>query len=129
MSITNPRVVASSTVIASPAAGAETIVAQVDGIATRPGGSPVLLRGYVNLIIGTGGTLVYLTLRRGTTTGGHQVFQTDGITATAGASYTHYIEAIDIPGEVAGQSYVLTVTVSNATAASTISGTALDATY
>ena len=129
MSITNPRVLHTSTIEASPAAATETAVCEVDGIATRPGGSTVALSAAVSLTVGTTGASVQLRIRRGSGTGGTLVADTGAVNATAGTIVAVPINGQDSPGEVAGESYTLTVTVASATAASTVHQAGLTATY
>lgn len=129
MGITTPRVAISDTIIASPQSAAETIVAQIDGIATRPGGSIVALLASLTITIGTSGTNLNLRVRRGTTLTSPLVGGTGSQTATAGNTRTHSLLVSDTPGEVAGQSYVLTAQVTAATTASGVLAVGLQATY
>lgn len=129
MSVSSPRVLSTNTIVASPALAAETVVAQLDGVATRGPGGAVILRGVVNIAAGTGASALYLRIRRGSTAAGTLVGTQTTSTVTASDTYTVPVEVIDNPGEVADQPYVLTAQLANATAASTVEAVSLTATY
>lgn len=99
----------------------ETVVATVAGLSTRDGEEVVSLTGTVQVTIGTTGSAVTPRLRRGTTAAGTLVGEGNPVSGTAADTVTLTIQADDVPGEVAGQSYVLTVQQTAATA----DGTAL----
>lgn len=93
----------------------ETVVATVPGLSTRDGGETVSLVGTVQVTIGTTGSALTPRLRRGTTATDTLVGEGNPVSATAGDTVTVTIQADDVPGEVAGQSYVLTVQQTAAT--------------
>lgn len=129
MSITNPRVLVSDAIVASPAGASETVVCSLAGVTTRDDSGVVLLDGYVNFAAGTSAVGCQLTIRRGADTAGHVVKQTNDISVGASNGYAFAVRGYDTPGEVAGQEYVLTMTVTGATAASGIAAVSLSATY
>lgn len=129
MGVTNPRSIESDTVVASPAAAAETVVCEIDGVTTRTADGEVQLDAGCQLTIGTSGTAVTLRIRRGSDITGVLVAAGGADTATAGNTRNHLLHAIDRPGMVDGQGYVLTAQVTGATAASTVQATALSALY
>lgn len=70
---------------------------------------------------GTGTTALVVKIRRGTTTAGAQVGQSQTITVpTAGNKVQFGIQVLDTPGEVAGQQYCCTVTQTGGTGSGTV---------
>lgn len=108
---------------------AETVVATVTGVTTQGGGDRVRLRGWVQLLSGAATTTVTLRVRRGSVTG-TLVGEANPVTipTAAGGTDEYEIVTTDTPGEVAGQSYVLTVTQASATGNGTASQASLEAT-
>ncbi len=101
----------------------ETIVAQIDNVTTPRAGCKVRLFGNLQLTTGADTTAVTVRWRRGTAITDTLVGEANAqqVVAAAGSTeeLTHAVE--DEPGEVAKQSYVLTVQQTAATA----NGTAL----
>ena len=96
----------------------EIVVATLAGVSAQGPQCSVALRGWVQLTAGTNTTAVTLRIRRGTTTGGTLVGEANAVAGgvTAGATSGLDIETTDSPGEVASQSYVLTVQQTGASA-------------
>lgn len=122
--MTVPRVLtAVATTNVTLALATEVEVLQLDGITTGAEGRRVHLHGFVQVTTGTGATGLTLRIRRGTGTGGVLVGEANvvQVEAVAGSTEDHDITVLDTPGELAGESYVLTVQQ----AAATADGTAL----
>jgi hypothetical protein len=104
-------------VTGSPAAAAETTIATIAAAAVPAGqsGDPVDLIGEVDITIGTNGTTVTLKIERGDAT----VLATVGPITTAGAA-TRFNAAIMATDREAGLGYLLTATVANGSAVSTV---------
>lgn len=101
---------------------AETVVATLPGVSTDRPGQLVRLRADYVVTIGTGGTAVTHRIRRDSLTGtvvGES--NTEQISTAAGSTESHEFYAEDsFAGEVAGQTYVLTVQQTAATANGTV---------
>lgn len=120
----SPRVFTSKTVAASPAAAAETTICSVTvsgDLATQLG---VILIGWCTFTVGTNGTAVTLKLRQ-TDTSGTVVATSGAETATAANLVGKSISSIDLGQVSARQVYVLTMTVTAGSAASTVSAASL----
>lgn len=76
---------------------------------TVPANTQVILEAAATLTTGTSTTAVVLRIRRGTTTGGTLVGKAFTIQSAAAVLTTISGQAADTPGEVAGQSYVVTL--------------------
>lgn len=96
----------------------ETVVATLSGVSVDRADVRIALEGWVQLQTGAGTTNVSLRVRRGTDTTGTQVGEVnaEAIGAAAGSVEEFSIAVQDTPGEVASQSYVLTVQQTAATA-------------
>lgn len=105
----------------------ETEAVQLDGVAASQPDGRVVLRGWMQFTTGAGTTAVTLRIRRGTDTTGTLVGEANAITAAASAVREMAIEVPDTPGEVAGQSYVLTVQQTAATGNGTVEQSSLEA--
>jgi hypothetical protein len=121
----SPRLQRSVAVAASPAAAAETTVCSL----TLSGDIAVVagtaLFGYVALTVGTNGTDVTVKLRR-TDTSGTTVVSSGIINAPAAGDLLAYsIQGFDTGTVMPSQVYVLTVTVANGSAPSTVSAASL----
>lgn len=118
------RVVRSATVVGSPAAAAETIIASV----TVPGdlafGLGVIVMGYAACTVGTNGTAVTWKLRQ-TDASGTTLKSSGAKTATAANLVDECIQAVDTSPGSTGQVYVMTLTVTAGSAASTVSAVEL----
>lgn len=99
---------------------AETVAATLSGV-SAPSGDNVDIEGYVDITTGTGTTLVQVKIERGAAAGGAQVGPTVAANVTAGNRIVLPINVTDVlGGDVAGQSYVITIQQANATANGTI---------
>jgi hypothetical protein len=120
------RVVASTTVVASPSAAAETIIASValpSGLTINSG---VVLWGWAAYTVGTSGTTVQFRLRQ-TNVSGTIVGNTGALSGSqhgAGILSADDVGGFDTaPGDA--QVYKLTMQVANGAAASTVSAVQL----
>lgn len=123
-----PRFVRSSTVVGSPAAASETVVASTP---VFPAGFDaavtvgVLIVAQAAFTVGTSGTAVTYRIRTGTTAGAGTVVFASGAT-TAGIAATNIVLenliGIDTaPGALSGQQYCLTLQITGGAATSTVS--------
>jgi len=123
------RFAASTTVVASPAAAAETIIASLTlgaNLSTKLG---VLLTGWAAYTVGTNGTAVQLKLRQ-TNVSGTTVAATGALTGSqhgAAILSADDIQGLDTAPVFPGQVYVLTMQVTAGAAASTVSAVFLAA--
>lgn len=122
------RFVASTTVVASPAAASETIIAQTAAVAGNVAViSGVLLLAYAAYTVGTSGASVRLRLRQ-TGLAGTVVGDTGAMTGSqhgAGILSSDSVYGFDTAPAAGGQVYVLTMTVGSGAAQSTVSATAI----
>lgn len=97
---------------------AETIVATLPGVSTAGPNQTVRLQGELRITTGTNTTGLTLAIRRGSTVAGPVVGEATvvQVEAAAGSTEDHDIQVTDIPGDVASQPYVLTVTQAAASA-------------
>jgi hypothetical protein len=113
----------SATVVASPSAATETIVASV----TTPGDIAIVLGVYVvaviNFTVGGSGVSSQVKLRRTNVSG--TTFHDTGATTSAAASLQGRVAAGIDTGGAAGTVYVATLTVASAVAASTVSSVSI----
>jgi hypothetical protein len=120
------RLPISTTVVASPAANAETIIASLAiplfGDTTIV--AAVLLQGWAAYTVGTSGTAVNLRIRQ-TNVSGTVVAATGALTKTAAQLYADDVGGQDATPGVA--TYVLTMTVTGGAAPSTVSAVSLSA--
>lgn len=98
----------------------ETVVLTSAAVSTPGSNASVSLHGVVNITVGTAGVAVVVRVRRGTTAAGTLVGTATTDTAVAASKYTIPFDVIDTPGDVAGQSYVVTVTETSASASGTV---------
>jgi hypothetical protein len=116
------------TVDASPAAGAETIIANVTIDQALRADQGVLLFGWAAFTVGTDGVSARLRVRR-TDVSGTVKADTGALTGEIAA--TKLVEKMaagfDALGAVGNQKYVLTLTVGSGSAESTVSGVLLAA--
>lgn len=123
----SPRFKSTTTVVASPAAAAETIIASFtinDDIQQATG---IILEGWAAFTVGTAGVSANLKIRQ-TDTSGTTIAATGACTVTAANLVQFSVQGIDTAGVLPGQKYVLTLTVGSANAASTVSALQLLAT-
>lgn len=103
------REVASSGDVACPLA-TETVVATLNGISTEDQSTRIDLHGFVQFLAGVGATTATLRIRRGVDATGALVGEGNPINTPASVATNLDIDVQDVPGAVAGQSYVLTCT-------------------
>ncbi len=122
------RFVASTTVVASPAAAAETIIASITISEPEAIAAGILLSGWAAFTVGTNGTAVRLRIRR-TNVAGTVVADTGALTGgvAAAALMAQDVEGVDQPAASQGDVYVLTLQVTGGSAASTVSAVSLKA--
>lgn len=94
---------------------AETVVATLGPVNTRQASEPVVVEADVQVTAGTGATAITPRVRRGTAITDPLVGEGNPITVAAGNTVTVGIRVVDQPGEVAGQSYVVTLQQTAAT--------------
>ena len=116
INITPPATAASVT----DGGAAETVVLTIDGVDVNDPQSRVYIHGSLVIDPGTASTAIVVKVRRGTTVAGVQVGSTETQTGAAGNKRVIPFDATDIPGAVAGESYVVTVTETSATADGTL---------
>jgi len=114
------RVFTSKVVAASPAAAVETTICSVTVVGDLSTALGVLLFGWASYTVGTNGTAVTFKLRQ-TDTSGTVVATSGAETATAANLNGKSINGIDVGQVAARQVYVLTMTVTAGSAASTVS--------
>lgn len=122
----SPRVFVSETVVASPAAADETIIASVvvgGNLSTALG---VLLTGFAAFTVGGSGVSVNLKLRQ-TDASGTVVAATGAVTYTAADLGALTVHGLDNGQVAARQVYVLTMVVASGAAESTVSAVTLSA--
>jgi hypothetical protein len=121
-----PRLVVSTAVVASPAAAAETIIAQTAAIGDVGVQSGVLLSGWAAFTVGTTGTAVRLRLRQ-TNLAGTVVADTGPVTGGIAAAnlVAQDVEGFDAAAVAPAQVYVLTLQVTGGSAVSTVSAVKL----
>lgn len=99
---------------------AETVAATLPGVNTRDRLEPVAVSGVAQVTAGVGTTALTPRVRRGVDATGVLVGEGNPLTVAAGNTLGVPFAAVDVPGEVAGQSYVLTVQQTAATGNGTI---------
>lgn len=120
----SPRVLTSTTVVASPAAASETIICSLTIAGNLALISGVAVFGYAAFLVGASGTDATLKIRR-TDASGQTVVSSGLINAPAAADLLAYsIQGFD-SGAAIPQVYVLTLTIANGAATSTVSATSL----
>lgn len=117
------RIVASTTVVASPAAGSETIICSVTMPSDLRTFTGVVLLGWAAFTVGTSGISADLKIRQ-TGTSGTTIADSGAVTVAAGDLYSPAILGEDT-APAAGQIYKLTLTVGSGAAESTVSAVGL----
>jgi hypothetical protein len=122
----SPRFVRSAVVVASPAAAAETIIAQTAAIGDVAVIQGVRLSGWAAFTVGTNGTAATLRLRQ-TNASGTVIATTGAVTGGIAAAglVALDVEGFDAAAVAPAQVYVLTLQVTAASAASTVSAVML----
>lgn len=121
-----PRFAHTATVTGSPAAAVETIIATLTlnlDVAVSLG---AMIWGYCAFTAGTNGTSANVKLRR-TDASGTTLKASGLVNVTAAALYDRAITAFDTGPTLPGQVYVMTLTVTAGSAASTVSAVTLAA--
>lgn len=118
------RVSASSAVVASPSAAAETLVCQIPALSGDAGTQlGVFLSGVVSFTVGTSGTAIRVRIRQGSTAGAGTVVADTGA-ITGGVSATNLlsqdIQGFDTSPPASGV-YHMSLQVTGGAAASTVS--------
>lgn len=116
-------------IVASPAAGAETVIATLPGVTCQYSSDTFKLHGYVNITPDTDGTDVVLRIRRTSLTGAVAVGPVGipgGIDGANGA-VTCTIDGNDTPGDIANGVYVLTAVIAGGNSPSVVNGAVLNA--
>jgi hypothetical protein len=118
----SPRFIRSAVVVASPAAAAETIIAQTPAIGDVAVIQGVMVSGWAAFTVGTNGTAVRLRLRQ-TNVAGTVVADTGACTGgvAAAALLAQDVKGFDAAAVAPAQVYVMTLQVTAASAASTVS--------
>lgn len=124
--ITNRQVQGGSTPIVTTT---ETVIAQLSGVSTDRADAIVNLEAVAQVTWGTGTTAATLRVRRGVDATGTLVGSAVAEGMAAGATDDMELQVQDQPGEVAGQSYVLTVQQTGASANGTAQQSSLAANY
>lgn len=113
-----------ASVDASPADATETVIATVTCDSDVAIVNGVLLIGFAAFTVGTNGTAATFRIRR-STVAGTVVKSTGAETMTAAQLRSRTIVGLDTGASATGQVYVLTLEVTGATAASTVSAVEL----
>jgi len=124
-----PRVISSSTIVGSPAAATETLVAQITGIDNQLSVSVgVFLSAVVSFTVGTSGTAIRVRIRQGTTAGAGTVVADSGALTggvAAGNLLSQDLQGFDTGASggagVASTSYHVSLQVTAGAATSTVS--------
>lgn len=123
-----PRVFrAASSAAKTVLAAAETVAETVSGISTAGEGEQITIMATVSFTAGTAATALDLNIRRGTDATGTVVGTLRDNALNAGREETWTVAAVDTPGEVADQSYVVTVEQESATGNGTVNSAVLTA--
>lgn len=86
-----------------------------------------VIKGYLNVTVGTAGTLLSVKCRQGNTITGTQVGNTDTLTVTAAAVYQVPFSFLDANSPApANNQYCITITVTSASAATTVNDGAVE---
>lgn len=118
----------SGVAVATSNAG-ETVAATLAGVSPDTPGAVVTLDGTLDITSGLTVTAVTIRIRRGVDATGVLVGTPEVPPIAASTRGTFAIQAVDQPGEVVGQSYVLTVQQTGGTSAGTVNSAVLTATY
>ena len=118
----SPRYFQSSTVAASPSAATETVICTLTVSVNAAIATGIQLWGWAAFTVGTNGTACNLKIRQ-TGTSGTTLAATGATTGgiAAAALVDMNCQGIDTAGVIPGQVYVLTLTVTGGSAASTVS--------
>lgn len=109
----------------------ETVIAGPIAVSNYGAGNRVILKGWVQLLVGTATTGITVRIRKGSDATGALVGEAnlEAVEGAAGSTEDHVIETEDRPsGEYTGQQFVLTVQQTAATGAGTAQQGRLEAT-
>lgn len=115
----------STTIVASPALAAETVVCTLPAINLPIDNAAVYIEWACGLTIGTSGVTLTPKIVRGAATGLTAINNPLAYTVVAANKYLFSFNWIDSPGVVAELVYSLTLTIGSGAAASTISEVAM----
>lgn len=99
---------------------AETDTVEVTGITTGRPGKRIRIRGWAQVTAGVGATALTPRIRSGQGVGGALIGEGNPLTIAAGQTQTVVIETEDVPGDVAGQAYTMTMQQTAATGNGTV---------
>lgn len=116
----SPRVQRTATVVASPAASSETIVASLTISGNLSTGLGVVLIGWCAFTAGTSAVGGQVKLRK-TDASGTTLVDTGAVTVVATKLYAPQVIAVDTSPSLPGQVYVMTLTMASGAAESTVS--------
>lgn len=94
----------------------ETVALTLPAVSTNGAQDQVFISGSMAMLLGTAATTLTVRVRRGTGITGTLVGLAEVDTAVAAETDPFPFDALDVPGEVAGQAYVVTVQQASATA-------------
>lgn len=114
------RVVQTSTVGASPAAGAETVIGTLAALPDIVSSAGVFLTGWAAFTVGTSGVSATLRIRQ-TNVSGTVICSTGATTVAAGNLWETGVQGLDASPTLPGQVYVLTLLIGSGAATSTVS--------
>lgn len=120
----SPRVLSTSTVSASPAAGAETVICTTTALGDIATALGVLLIGTISFTVGTSGVSATIKIRR-TNVSGTVIYNSGANTVTAAQLWTETVQGIDTGQQAAGTVYVMTLQIGSGAATSTVSAVSL----
>lgn len=123
------RIIASKTVVASPALAAETVIGSLSISENEQVVSGILLDGWAAFTVGTSGASARLRIRE-TDINGTVVADTGATTGGIAAGNLVILDAHgqDVVSNAGGRTYVLTLQIGSGAAASTVSAVSLKAT-
>lgn len=122
----SPRVQRTATVVASPAAATETIIASLTISGNLATGLGVVLFGWCAFTAGTNAVGGQVKLRK-TDASGSTLVDSGAVTVVATKLYAPSVVAVDTSPSLPGQVYVMTLTMASGSAESTVSAVQLHA--
>ena len=115
----------STTVVASPALAADTIICSTATFNPPTDTCTVLLIGFAAFTVGTSGVSARMRIRQGTATSGTAVGDTGATTQVAANLTELFVMGTDTPGTVNAFQYSLSLIIGSGAAASAVSNVAL----
>jgi hypothetical protein len=119
-----PRVFKSTAIVASPPDGTETIISTLTVTGDIAAIAGILVVGFAAFTVGTNGVSAAAQIRR-TNAAGTSIISSGLVTATAANLTERAIVGFDTGPTLPGQVYVMTLTVTSASAGSTVSAATL----